>query len=96
VLDARQEFEQCSRLIKSEVARFEQERIEDFKLSLQSFLDGMISGQKQASFISTHVARITITDLRQLIAAWESYQQMLLQRTRPKRSSVSSSNEVEA
>jgi hypothetical protein len=48
-MDAKQEFEQCSRLIKSEVARFEQERIEDFKLSLQSFLDGMIASQKRVS-----------------------------------------------
>jgi sorting nexin-1/2 len=59
-MDAKQEFEQCSRLIKSEVARFEQERINDFKVSLQQFLDGMIDGQKQ------------------LIGAWESYQQTLL------------------
>jgi sorting nexin-1/2 len=59
-MDTKQEFEQCSRLIKSEVARFEQERITDFKTSLQQFLDGMIDGQKQ------------------LIGAWEAYQQTLL------------------
>jgi sorting nexin-1/2 len=46
-MDTKQEYEQCSRLIKSEVARFEQERITDFKASLQRFLDGMIDGQKQ-------------------------------------------------
>ncbi|OBZ73550.1 Sorting nexin-1 [Grifola frondosa] len=46
-LDAKQEFEQVSRLVKSEVARFEQERIEDFKNSLEAFLEGMISRQKQ-------------------------------------------------
>ena len=46
-LEAKQEFEQCSRLIKTEVARFEQERVGDFKSSLQAFLDGMIDGQKQ-------------------------------------------------
>jgi sorting nexin-1/2 len=59
-MESKTEFEQCSRLIKSEVARFEQERISDFKTSLQRFLDGMIDGQKE------------------LIAAWESYQQTLL------------------
>ena len=32
--------------MKSEVARFEQERIEDFKSSLEAFLDGMITRQK--------------------------------------------------
>ena len=47
VLDAKHEFEHVSRLVKSEVARFEQERIEDFKKSLEHLLDGMISRQKE-------------------------------------------------
>ncbi|KAI0923926.1 hypothetical protein AcW1_006742 [Taiwanofungus camphoratus] len=46
-LDAKQEFDQVSRLVKSEMARFEQERIEDFKNALEVFLEGMISKQKQ-------------------------------------------------
>ncbi|KAG2136254.1 Vps5 C terminal like-domain-containing protein [Suillus cothurnatus] len=61
-LDAKHEFDQCSKLIKSEMARFEQERVDDFKISLQSFLDGMITRQKE------------------LITAWENYQQVLLKR----------------
>lgn len=47
MLDAKHEFEHVSRLVKSEVARFEQERIEDFKKSLEHLLDGMISRQKE-------------------------------------------------
>lgn len=47
MLDTKQEFEQVSRLVKSEVARFEQERIEDFKKSLEDLLDGMIARQKE-------------------------------------------------
>jgi len=47
VLDAKQEFEQVSRLVKSEVARFEQERVEDFKMSLERLLNGMIARQKE-------------------------------------------------
>jgi sorting nexin-1/2 len=50
-LEAKTEFEQCGRLIKAEVVRFEQERIGDFKLSLQAFLDSMVEGQKQVSQI---------------------------------------------
>ncbi|KAI0032306.1 Vps5 C terminal like-domain-containing protein [Vararia minispora EC-137] len=46
-LDAKQEFEACSRLVKVEVARFERERVEDFKRSLEQFLDGMIVRQKE-------------------------------------------------
>jgi len=60
--EAKLEFDQVSKLVKAEVARFEQERIQDFKDSLQIFLDGMILRQKE------------------LIAAWESYQQMLLKK----------------
>ncbi|KIP03006.1 hypothetical protein PHLGIDRAFT_111375 [Phlebiopsis gigantea 11061_1 CR5-6] len=62
-LDAKHEFDHVSRLVKAEVARFEQERIEDFKNSLEAFLSGMISKQKE------------------LIAAWENYQQGLLRKT---------------
>ena len=37
-----------SRLVKTEVARFEQERVEDFKKSLEELLDGMITRQKES------------------------------------------------
>ena len=46
-MEAKQEFDHVSRLVKAEVARFEQERIEDFKTSLEAFLDGMIAKQKE-------------------------------------------------
>jgi hypothetical protein len=45
--ESKQEYEQVSKLVKIEVARFEQERIEDFKDSLHAFLEGMISRQKE-------------------------------------------------
>jgi sorting nexin-1/2 len=61
-MEAKQEYEHVSKLIKTEMARFEQERAEDFKDSLKTFLEGMLSRQKE------------------LIVAWEGYQQMLLQR----------------
>lgn len=46
-LDAKHDFDRCSKLIKAEMARFELERVEDFKIALQTFLDGMISRQKE-------------------------------------------------
>ncbi|KAI0343027.1 Vps5-domain-containing protein [Trametopsis cervina] len=46
-LESKQEFDQTSRLVKAEVARFEQERIADFKVSLEGYLDGMIAKQKE-------------------------------------------------
>jgi sorting nexin-1/2 len=49
-LDAKQEFEHVSRLVKTEVARVEQERIEDFKKSLEQLLDGMITIHAREAF----------------------------------------------
>ncbi|EDR13983.1 uncharacterized protein LACBIDRAFT_151832, partial [Laccaria bicolor S238N-H82] len=46
-LESKHEYDHVSKLVKSEVARFEQERIEDFKDSLHAFLEGMISRQKE-------------------------------------------------
>ena len=85
-LDAKQEFDHCSKLIKTEVARFERERIEDFKDSLQAFLDGMISRQKEVSAVNTYYLLFSVTVRKelilffQLISVWENYQQLLLKR----------------
>ncbi|KIY51846.1 Vps5-domain-containing protein, partial [Fistulina hepatica ATCC 64428] len=46
-LEAKHEFNSVSKLTKSEVARFEKERIDDFKDSLHVYLEGMISRQKE-------------------------------------------------
>jgi hypothetical protein len=42
--ESKLEYEQVSKLVKTEVARFEQERIEDFKDSLHVFLEGISAG----------------------------------------------------
>ncbi|KAF8513412.1 Vps5 C terminal like-domain-containing protein [Hysterangium stoloniferum] len=46
-MEAKQEFENASKTIKSEMLRFEKERVEDFKSSLMAFLDGMVVRQKE-------------------------------------------------
>lgn len=46
-MEAKHEYEQVSKLVKSEVSRFEEERIQDFKDSLHAFLEGMISKQQE-------------------------------------------------
>ncbi|KAJ8514579.1 hypothetical protein ONZ45_g7888 [Pleurotus djamor] len=60
--ESKYDYDHVSKLVKTEVARFEQERVSDFKDSLHAFLEGMIERQKQ------------------LIGAWENYQQMLLKK----------------
>lgn len=46
-MDAKHDFERCSRLVKTEFARFEEERIGDFKKALELFLEGMIKRQSE-------------------------------------------------
>ncbi|KLO12698.1 Vps5-domain-containing protein [Schizopora paradoxa] len=45
--ECKHEFDKCSKLIKMEFARFEEERINDFKTSLEDLLEGMIRRQKE-------------------------------------------------
>ncbi|OJT02912.1 Vacuolar protein sorting-associated protein vps5 [Trametes pubescens] len=52
-LDAKNEFDHVSRLVKHETARFERERVEDFKAALETFLEGMITRQKQPKYRAT-------------------------------------------
>lgn len=62
-LEAKQEFDHVSRLVKAEVARFEQERIEDFKNALEAFLEGMIKRQKQVrphALVASSVLALTV------------------------------------
>ncbi|KAH9019159.1 hypothetical protein EDB84DRAFT_1517870 [Lactarius hengduanensis] len=43
-----QEFDHVSRLVKTELERFEQERIVDFKKNLEQLLDGVMTRQKES------------------------------------------------
>ena len=48
-MEAKQLFSRSSNLIKAEMTRFEGERIQDMKLSIETFLEGMASRQREAS-----------------------------------------------
>lgn len=62
------------------MARFEQERIDDFTDALQAFLNGMISRQKEVSGLRLWWLAAFDQYWTQLISAWENYQQVLLKR----------------
>ena len=59
-LEAKHEYDNVSKLVKSEVARFEQESIQDFKDSLHAFLEGMIERQKEVRFSHLYCPQILI------------------------------------
>ncbi len=46
-MDAHSDFDAVTRLVKIEFARFDAERVEDFKGMLEKYLEGMISRQKE-------------------------------------------------
>ncbi|KAG8833510.1 Vacuolar protein sorting-associated protein 5 [Serendipita sp. 400] len=46
-MHSKSEFERVTKLVKIEWQRFDMERVEDFKRSLEAFLEGMIGRQKE-------------------------------------------------
>lgn len=89
-MEAKQEFDNASKMIKSELARFEQERVEDFKIALMAFLDGMVIKQKEVCYIFNLATRHTHFSFSQIIHSWESYQESLLKRMTSQSSATSS------
>jgi hypothetical protein len=57
------------------------ERVEDFKRSLEAFLDGMITRQKEVSGKRSILKRTLNAYILQLIDSWEEYQSTLLQKS---------------
>ncbi|CAG8748896.1 8123_t:CDS:2, partial [Racocetra fulgida] len=47
VEDCKHEFEDVSKLIKAELDRFDKEKVEDFKNSVEAFLESMVQTQKE-------------------------------------------------
>jgi hypothetical protein len=51
--DRKNDFEDISKLIKAELDRFDKEKVEDFKNSVEAFLESMVQTQKEVSKILT-------------------------------------------
>lgn len=48
-LDAQSDFDAVSRLVKLEFSRFEQERIEDLKSTMEKYIDEAVEAQQKVS-----------------------------------------------
>lgn len=70
VLDAKHEYDHVCKLVKVEVARFERERIDDFKDTLHAFLEGMISRQKE---VRASVSGCSLSYINFIIPAVDIY-----------------------
>lgn len=47
MLDARHDFDDVSKLTKAEMARFDKEKVDDFKKALEDFADTMAARQRE-------------------------------------------------
>lgn len=53
-LDAKQDFEDVSKLTKAELARFDKEKIEDFKKAVEAYVDGLVLRQREVSLTNVN------------------------------------------
>ncbi|ORY92476.1 Vps5 C terminal like-domain-containing protein [Leucosporidium creatinivorum] len=51
MLDAKQDFEDVSKLTKAEMARFDKEKVEDFKKAIEDYADGLATRQREVSWL---------------------------------------------
>ncbi|RUS18363.1 Vps5 C terminal like-domain-containing protein [Endogone sp. FLAS-F59071] len=47
VVSSKRDFEEISRLVRAELDRFDKEKVEDFKSSVEDFLESMVENQKE-------------------------------------------------
>lgn len=47
MLDSRHDFEDVSKLTKAEMARFDKEKVEDFKRALEEYADSLAARQRE-------------------------------------------------
>lgn len=50
-MDAKQDFEDVGQLVKMEMARFDKEKVEDFKLAVEEYANGMVLRQRQVVLV---------------------------------------------
>lgn len=71
-------FEDMGRLMRTELERFEREKVEDFKSGVETFLESAVEAQKEVCFFVTNAPAMEIlnliTNIRlQLIELWETF-----------------------
>lgn len=85
MLDAKQDFEDVSKLTKAEMARFDKEKVEDFKKAVAAYADGLVMRQREVRFpfLSlfglSPVAHSMAFYRRQVVNLWTNYHEALLQ-----------------
>lgn len=71
VHQARLLFEDMGRLMRSELERFEREKVEDFKSGIETYLESAVEAQKEVRTPSSALVNLLI--FRKLIEIWETF-----------------------
>lgn len=58
--ECNQEYQEISKLVKSELDRFDKDKVDDFRQSVEQFLASMIEHQKQAGLFLIRFAFIKL------------------------------------
>ncbi|RUP35202.1 hypothetical protein BC936DRAFT_138511 [Jimgerdemannia flammicorona] len=65
VISTKRDFEEISRLVRAELDRFDKEKVEDFKSSVEDFLESMVENQKEIIALWESYFTTTEEDLAQ-------------------------------
>lgn len=53
MLDAKSDFDDVSKLTKAEMARFDKEKVDDFKKAIEDYADGMAARQREVRALAS-------------------------------------------
>lgn len=94
-LNAKQEFDDVSKLLKAEMARYDKEKVEDFKKAIEGYVDGMLTRQREIVAIWTsyqqHLLKAAEVNTQLMTAAQEEsrrQQQQLQQQQQQQQAST--------
>lgn len=66
-------FDDMGRLMRSELERFEREKVEDFKSGVETFLESAVEAQKEVCLADFILLSGMLTDCFKLIELWETF-----------------------
>jgi len=82
MLDARHDFEDVSKLTKAEMARFDKEKVDDFKKALEGYSESLAVRQREVSSDSHPLeideAKLIVSTRTQVVSSWQHYTDLLV------------------
>jgi len=82
MLDARHDFEDVSKLTKAEMARFDKEKVDDFKKALEEYSESLAVRQREVSSDSHPLeideAKLIVSTRTQVVSSWQHYTDLLV------------------